>query len=335
MTYIIAEVGSNHLGNLNLAYEHIKVAAEKGANAVKFQYFLAHTDIANRPSGPDSVEYDKYINPSDYKMLKQLEMPLSWLEKLNNCAKHNKIDLLFSASDTSCLEPISKFSNKIKIASCDIDNILLLKAIKGLFKEIILSTGSADYLVIKKAKSFLQNGNNILTILYCVSDYPMKLNKYDLNAIPSLKKYFGPNIGYSDHALNWQASIMAIMQGATVLERHFIIDKKIDSPDAIVSSDPDELGQIINFSKNFNYKHQGKIDDIGSVFKLDRVKSELRRSPVANKNLKKGHQVKIDDVVYLRPAIGMDPFKFYEDFIGKTILRDISSGNYFSESDFN
>lgn len=335
MTFIIAEIGSNHLCNLDLAYKHIESASKVGADAVKFQYFKAESDLANRPDNELSSEYDNYINETDYEFLKSLEIPIAWLEPLKKCADKNNIELFFSCSDTEALNEIAKISNRIKIASCDIDNLNLLSQIKKLFDNVILSTGSADYNTILNANNYLaENTTNKTTILYCVSEYPMLLESYDMNAIASLKSHFDNKIGYSDHAKDWQASAVALSQGIDVLERHFVIDKNINSPDVCVSSDTDEFRAIVEYSNKIERKDVNSSFDVKNIFNLKRNNKLLRRSPVTKANMSAGKIINLDEVEFLRPAIGMDAFEYLNDYMGKRISRNIKAGEYLNKLDF-
>jgi len=335
MAYMIADVGSNHLGRLDLALAHVEAASGAGADAVKFQYFRANTDLARRPQSDLAPAYDQYVSPGEFEALEALELPDEWLAPLDDCAKAHDVALMFSCSDVSGLERVRAFGDTIKIASCDVDHVELLTCVRRLFRRAILSTGGADLAIIQNARGLLMAGGSLdLTLLYCVSEYPMPLERFDPNAIDLLRQLHGHNVGYSDHAQGWQASAWALTLGVTVLERHFVLDRTIASPDATVSSTPQEFKEIAEWAAARERWPSSLPASNMQSFASGAARRDLRRSPVARIDLAAGTTVGAKDVTYLRPAIGLDAFVFTREYAGRTLARDVPAGEYLRPSDF-
>ena len=297
--YIIAEIGNNHNGSLSLAKKLIIEAKKSGANCVKFQTFstsslFSKKSFKNNPQvKKDSDKYTLTLN--DFITLKKF-------------AQTKKID--FTATPFSIKEVdflVNQLNVKlIKIASMDINNYPFIEYISKIKKPIIISTGFGNKYEIKKAISILKKNKAKFAVLHCVSEYPPKMNKLNLIRIPYLKKIFNVPVGFSDHTVGVESSLIALALGANIIEKHFTLDKKMKGWDHLISANPNELKIISNFSKNINKKLGVK-----NIYRVESEKSTklFRRSIVANNIISKGKKILLSDLNFKRPGNGLEPSK--------------------------
>ena len=308
--YIIAEIGNNHNGSLKLAKKIILQAKASGAHCVKFQTFTTDSLFSkksfynNKKLRKDSNKFT--LNLDDFKILK-------------NYSKKNKIDFTatpFSFSEVDFL--ISKLSLKfIKIASMDINNYPLIEYIAKKKVFVILSTGFGSKIEIEKAISILRINKIKFAILHCVSEYPPKNEKLNLKRIPTLKKKFNIPVGFSDHTIGVNSSIIALTLGANIIEKHFTLNKRMKGWDHAISADPKELKIITDFA--FNIK---KILGIEKIFRVESKKNTklFRRSIVSSKKLYKGDKIIFTDLNFKRPGDGLEPIK-WKTLVGKYLKK--------------
>lgn len=231
--YIIAEIGSNHNGELKIAKDHIIEAKKCGANAVKFQIFKS--------------KYFFKINSKNYKYIKKYEFKLNWINEIKKLCDKLKIDLILSFFNSDDVTPkILKKISAIKIASSEVINHkLLIKAAKSK-KPIFLSTGISNLSEVFEAIEIIEsNGNNRISILQCSSIYPAKDNELNLNVIETYKNYFKYTIGFSDHSKSIISSVIAVAKGAKIIEKHFTLDNSMSGPDHSYALTPKEFKQMI------------------------------------------------------------------------------------------
>ena len=245
--YIIAEIGLNHAGNINIAKKLIKDAKEAGANAAKFQIFEPHT-LGRDPR-------NKITAKSRWKKLYTSDKDLL---KLIKYCKKNKIDFLCSVFDERSLERVKNLKLKfIKVASSEVNNLSLLKKIKKTKIAPILSTGMSNDNEIRKAVNILKKPK----LLHCVSLYPCPPSKVNIKRMIQLKKKYRMTTGFSDHSIGIEACKIAIMNGAEIIEKHFTYNKNIKGSDHIHSCEKKELSELVNFSRDFkSYLGQGTIN---------------------------------------------------------------------------
>ena len=222
--YIIAEAGICHNGNIDTAYDMIKVAAEAGADAVKFQAFNA--ERLGRPE------------------LKQYELYLGQYYGLKRCCDDHGVDFLCSCFDTEWLKLLEPLMSKIKIPSSKLSDVKYISECGHLNKEIILSTGLSDFDEIDGVMYGIEWGQKI-TIMHCTTDYPPNINDLNLSCIKRLAEIYEMPVGYSDHTRYSTASVMAVAMGATVIEKHFTLDSDQEGPDHHMSCEPHELWHFI------------------------------------------------------------------------------------------
>tara|TARA_A100001015_G_scaffold255912_1_gene297675 strand:+ start:7528 stop:8613 length:1086 start_codon:yes stop_codon:yes gene_type:complete len=344
-TYIIAEAGVNHNGKIKHAKKLIDIAVDAGADAVKFQLFNSDM-IVTKLAGKARYQLNRNKDETQYSMLKKLELKKSELMELSNYCINKKIDFLCSAFDSDSLKFLIKNIKikTLKIASGEITNapFLLEHARSG--KNIILSTGASNLREVtdalsvisygllnkkkfknekltikkfrdaynsKKAKKLLQKK---VTILHCTSHYPAPIDEVNLLAIKLMKHKFGLKLGYSDHTNNKLTLLSAVCLGASVLEKHFTINKNMSGPDHKSSANPKELCEMIRQIRIIE-KIMGKKEK-----KLQKSETEnlkiIRKSIVAKDVITTGKQFNKNNIQIKRPGNGINPFLFWK-LIGK------------------
>lgn len=316
-TYVIAEIGLNHNGNLILAKKMILAAKYAGADAVKFQSFRTDEFMSNKKI---SYSYNKNKKRENmYKMFNRLEFKNYWYLKLKQFCDKKKIDFLTSVADIDSLKDYLKIKPKaIKVASEDIINYKLLKALSKVNKTIIISTGMADEEEIRKALKIFKNKKKII-LLHCVSLYPTHNSLININRINTLKEKFNLRVGFSDHTEGIKASVMAAILGAVVIEKHFTTSRKLSGPDQKFSIEPNELKKMIKeirLAKDM--LGDGKIHPKSKELFYRR---KFRRSIVANEFIKKNTKIKSTMLALKRPGTGLHP-KYLEKIVGSLAKKN-------------
>ena len=315
--FIIAEAGANHDRDLNQAKNLVDIAVQSGCDAVKFQTYSSETLYA------DNVEdFAGYKNIN--KLIKNLELPREWQKELFQYCNDSGIEFMSTPFD----EDSAVFLNKIgvsifKIPSGDITNYLLLKKVASFKKEVFLSTGMANLKDIRNAlkilKKFGLKMSNI-TIMQCNTDYPTSLDDVNLNVLNTFKRYFKTYVGYSDHTLDIDLPSYAVAMGASVIEKHFTINRNLKGPDHKASLMPLELKQMIDKIRKVEVSmgsHEKK-----PTFSEKKNMSIARKSIVAAKNIKKGDVFTSSNITCKRPGTGLSPM-LIPKIIGK-----LSKKNY-------
>ena len=331
--YIIAEIGGNHNGDMDLAKEMIKSAKCSGADAVKFQMY-----------GPRTLFTQDYLADLDKGNVK-LENVQSWSTKelgLNNIFEQVKkfaveesehieyfkyareigIDYATSAFTKSgidfCIDQKVAF---LKIASCDVTNLDLIEYAISKDYPIQIALGMASLGEIEQIVNMIpKKQKRKVTLLHCVSLYPPKDDIVNLKFIQTLKRTFGMEVGYSDHTLGFSIPLAAIALGASVIEKHFTLDKNLPGWDHKVSANPEELRIICTESKRI-YEAIGSGIKIISEEELAKRK-KFRRSITTKTSLKKGHILTYEDILFKRPGTGI-PANRYKEVIGRRLKDDI------------
>jgi N,N'-diacetyllegionaminate synthase len=322
--YIIAEAGVNHNGSLDRAEQMVKVAANAGADAIKFQTFKADTLVTKNAAKADYQIKASGGDETQFEMLKRLELSFEdHLELLETC-KLNHIEFLSSPFDLTTIEFLKEIGiTKWKIPSGEITNLPYLRRIASLGQEIILSTGMADLEEIRVAILLFTTGGLSLekiTILHCNTAYPTPMQDVNLKAIQTIKESFpGAKIGYSDHTKGIEIPIAAVAMGATIIEKHFTLDKKLPGPDHKASLAPDELIRMVKAVRNIEIA-------LGNGQKKPSP-SEKKNKPIARKSIvaacsiRKGEIFSNDNLTVKRPGNGISPMR-WDDVIGKKASRD-------------
>ncbi|KPK27755.1 MAG: pseudaminic acid synthase [Desulfobacterales bacterium SG8_35_2] len=326
-TYIIAEAGVNHNGNLQVARKMVEVAAEAKADAVKFQTFKAENLAL--PSAP-KVDYQASSTPDDesqFAMLQKLELSLENHLELLECCRRNRIDFLSTPFDLDSVDLLIELGlHTLKISSGDITDLPLLRKIGRLKKKVILSTGMSTLDEIADALNILQEAGTPLqniTVLHCNTEYPTPAEDVNLLSIRAIEEHFNVRVGYSDHTLGIEIPIAAVSLGAEVIEKHFTLDKNLPGPDHKASLEPAELKDMVIAIRNIE-KAFGSALKKPSPSELKNL-LVVRKSIVARQTIQKGEIFSEKNLTTLRPGNGMSPMQ-WDDIIGTPASRDFSIG---------
>lgn len=334
MPYIIAEIGSNHNGDMDLARKMIDSAVKCGCNAVKFQSWTPKSLIAEE-------EYNRNItyndNPRKHwgslrEMVERYYLREEQHRELKEYCDTVGIDFCstpFSPEETDLLESLNV--PFYKIASMDVNNHRLLKHVATKNKPVILSTGMATLGEIERAiETITSAGNEKIVLLHCISIYPPEYHDIHLNNIIMLKQTFGFPVGFSDHTIGYSIPLAAVAMGACLIEKHFTTDKALDGWDHEISADPAEMQIIVKESKNIKTAMGSPIRTVSKA--EQEKKKKFRRSIVAARPMKKGHMVSDDDLEFKRPGTGIAPDQA-DLLMGKILLRDIQEDELISWKD--
>jgi len=320
-TFIIAEAGSNHDQKLGQAKKLIDIAANAGADAVKFQIFQTDKIVAKTSL---KAEYMEKVSEkeSTYDIFKRIELPREWPPELAEYARKRDLIFLCSAFDEEGVDLLDEIGvPAFKIASGEITNFPLLKYTAEKGKPMIVSTGASTIGEIEEAVSAIKaTGNENIILLHCISNYPAAIEDANLKCMAAMQHAFELPVGYSDHALGIVAPLAAAALGAVVIEKHFTLSKKLSGPDHFYALEPQELKAMVE-----NIRTIEKL--MGSPNKQP-VKAELesrklgRRSIFAAKNTPAGTIIAREMLAILRPAIGLQP-KLIDVIVGRRAKSDI------------
>jgi len=323
-TTIIAEAGVNHNGSIEIAKRLIDVAADAGADYVKFQTFKADKLVTRDAKKAEYQRKNVSIeDDSQYQMLKRLELSAEQHFELAVYCKEKKIHFLSTAFDSESIELLSELNLRLwKIPSGEITNYPYLKKIAQYKKPVVLSTGMSTLDDIRAAINVLVNNGisqSEITVLHCNTQYPTPMEDVNLSAMLTIAKEIGVKIGYSDHTLGIEVPIAAVALGATVIEKHFTLDRNMEGSDHKASLEPDELKAMVSAVRNIE-KALGSKDKIvtGSEAKNMNI---ARKSIVAAKFIAKGEALTEENITVKRPGNGISPMK-WEEVLGKPAVRD-------------
>jgi len=316
-TYIIAEIGFNHLGSFNLAKKMTLSAIKSGVDAVKFQTFDP-TELVDKKS-------------PHFKLIKNCDLKIDEYFKIKTICRNHKIDFLTTPFDKKSIKISKKIGfDAIKIASMDLNNFQILNEVKKLNKPIILSTGMSSIEEIKKSFNFLKNSNVFL--LHCISKYPTKTEEVGLNFLNNLKIISKWKIGFSDHTTNNLAGIMSIVLGAKIIEKHFTLNNDLPGADNKLSLNPANMKKFIQEIRTAEKALENKLPRAD-----DEVKEKFRRYFFARTFIKKGEKINESNVIlkrilkYNRNQLDAGN---YLDYLNKKINRDLKVNDIILKSYF-
>jgi N,N'-diacetyllegionaminate synthase len=320
---IIAEAGVNHNGSIQLAKKLIDKAVFSGADAVKFQTFKAKNVLSKNAPKADYQKQTTNLRESQFDMIKRLELDERAHQELIAYCKKANIMFLSTPFDLDSVDLLNELGLQIfKIPSGEITNLPYLRRIGSLCKEVILSTGMSDLKEIGEAIKILTNAGTLkenITVLHANTMYPTPMEDVNLRAILTIQNKFDVAVGYSDHTLGIEVDIAAVAMGATVIEKHFTIDKTMDGPDHKSSIDPEELKAMVSSIRNIE-KALGSSVKKPSKSEKPNI-SMARKSIVARKSIKKGELFTEKNITIKRPGIGISPMK-WDTILGKVAERD-------------
>jgi N,N'-diacetyllegionaminate synthase len=320
--FIIAEAGVNHDGLIDNAYRLIDAAVEAGADAIKFQTFKAESLVSKNV---DKANYQKQTtneSESQFEMIKKLELNVDAHKKLINYCNDKNILFMSSPFDHDSIDLLDELGLKIfKIPSGEITNLPYLRHIGLLAKQVILSTGMSTLKEVGDALSILiDNGTKKedITVLHANTMYPTPMEDVNLNAMLTIQKKFGTAVGYSDHTLGIEVGVAAVAMGASVIEKHFTLDKTMDGPDHKASLEPKELKEMVLSIRNIE-KALGSSEKKPSPSESINM-DVVRKSIVANQVIKKGDVLSDNNITTKRPGTGISPMK-WNDVIGSLATK--------------
>lgn len=345
-TFIIAEAGVNHNGSLEMAKQLVDVAVEAGADAVKFQTYKTENLVTKSAKQADYQKKNIGYSSTQFEMLKRLELSYEDFRQLKSYCDSKKIMFLSTPFDLESVDFLidDLGINLIKIPSGEITNAPYLYKIASKNVKVVVSTGMAtideihlslaflaygfakkDDLSTENVKRFYQTeeANKLLAqkvqILHCTSEYPTPLDEINLNAIDALKEEYKLNVGLSDHSEGIIVSVAAVAKGASIIEKHFTLDKSLKGPDHRASLNPTELAKMIRYIRITEQALGQKIKV--PTFSELKNKNIARKSLVAAKNIEKGEIFTKENLTVKRPGEGIEPY-YYWDYIGKVATKE-------------
>ena len=323
--FIIAELSANHNGNLEVAKETIRAAKRTGADAIKLQTYTPDTltiDCDNEYFKIDGGTL--WDGKTLYELYGEAYTPWEWHQELFKVAAEEELICFSSPFDKTAVDFLEELNvPAYKIASFEIQDIPLIAYTASKGKPIIMSTGIATEEDIQLAVDTCRKaGNNDIILLKCTSSYPAPLELANLNTIPDLKSRFSVEVGFSDHTYGHIAPVVATTLGATVIEKHFILNNEVGGPDADFSLDVDEFTQMVDAVRDAE-KLQGSVSyDISEKVKKNR---KFARSLFVVEDVKAGEILTEKNIRSIRPGYGLHP-KYYNEVVGKKVIKNITKG---------
>lgn len=322
-TVIIAEAGVNHNGDLVLAHKLIDVAAEAGADFVKFQTFSADRLVTTQAKKADYQTQTTDAQESQYAMIRRLELTPEMHKTLIEHCKLRGIQFFSTAFDIASLDLLVELGlNFFKIPSGEITNLPYLRHIGRFAKPVILSTGMATLEEVEAALQVLEQAGTArgkITVLHCTTEYPTPMTDVNLRAMQTLHNTFGVAVGYSDHTLGIEVATAAVALGAAVIEKHFTLDRNLSGPDHKASLEPHELKAMVTAIRNIEKA-------LGNGMKRP-SQSEIKNREIARKSLVAACAIRAGEVfneknlAVKRPGTGVSPMR-WDEVLGCKASRD-------------
>ncbi len=316
---IIAEVGVNHNGNIELAKNMIVEAKRCGADIVKFQTAKLEMFVTRNAEKADYQKQTTDSKESQYNMLKKLTLSFEQFVMLDNYCKENDITFLSTPFDVASIDFLNQLEMPFwKIPSGEITNFPYLIRIASTHKPIVLSTGMSTIDEIQAAINVLQdNGSDAITLLHCTTEYPAPYLDVNLKAMETLRSKFNVAVGYSDHTKGIEIPVAAVAMGATIIEKHFTLDRNMEGPDHKASLEPDEFASMVKAIRNVELA----IGD-GEKKPAESEKKNIaiaRKSIVAACKINKGEVFTEDNITTKRPGNGISPMQWVEVLGGRAV----------------
>lgn len=326
--FIIAELSANHMNDFDIAVKTIEAIAESGADAVKFQTFTPDTITLNCDNEYFHIKQGTvWDGQLLYDLYEDAYMPWDWQPKLKKIAEDLGLIVFSSPFDKTSVDFLEDMDvPAYKIASFEITDIPLIKYVASKNKPIIISTGIAEKEDIELAiETCLKEGNDKIAILKCTSSYPAPYEEINLKTINDMEKKFNTTVGLSDHTLGDEIAIAAVTLGAKIIEKHFILNKKLGGPDCEFSMEPQEFKKMVTAIRNTE-KALGTVSY--NLSDKTRKNREFSRSLFVVKDIKKGELITEENVRSVRPGFGLHP-KYLEEVLGKKAKKDLDKGTPF------
>ena len=320
---IIAEAGVNHNGSFELAKKMVDAAKEAGVDYVKFQTFNPKKLVSKFA---EKAEYQKETTGSDetqLEMLQKLTLTEDNFLSLRDYCRDVGIGFISTPFDLDSIAFLETFDMDFwKVPSGEVTNLPYLEAIARTKKKVVMSTGMCDMNEIQDAIEVLEkNGTTDITLLHCNTQYPTPYEHVNLSAMNSIRDALHKEVGYSDHTQGIEVPIAAVAMGATVIEKHFTLDKNMEGPDHKASLNPTELKQMVVAIRNIEQAIGNGLKE--PSFSEMANKGVARKSIVASRSIKQGEAFSEENLTTKRPGTGISPMKWYE-VIGQVAPRDFS-----------
>lgn len=331
-TFIIAEAGVNHNGDISIAKKLIDAAVDAGADAVKFQIFKAENVVSKVAPKAGYQEESTDVAESQFEMLKRLELTEQDFAELKEYCEQRGILFMSTPHDYGSIDILDQLGVPVfKVGSGDLTNLPYLRHMARKRKPIILSTGMATLGEVEEAvETIWATGNRNLILLHCVSNYPARVADCNLRAMQTLEIAFKQPVGFSDHTLGIEISLAAVAMGAKVIEKHFTLDKEMSGPDHKASLEPNELRAMVQgirkIEKAFGDGIKKPAESEADTRKVS------RKSIVAKMNIVKGEVIKADHLIIKRPGTGIKP-KYFDSVVGRKARQDIETDTLLSWED--
>jgi len=324
-TLIIAEAGVNHNGDLALARQLIDVAAEAGADLVKFQTFSADRLVTTHAGKADYQTRTTDAGESQHTMIRRLELTRDMHEALSAHCNTRGIQFFSTGFDSESIDLLVELGlDRFKIPSGEITNLPYLRHVGHYGKRVILSTGMATLGEIEAALEVLEQAGtprDRITVLHCNTEYPTPMADVNLRAMLTIRDAFGVAVGYSDHTSGIEVAIAAVALGATVIEKHFTLDRNLPGPDHKASLEPDEFKAMVAAIRNIEKA-------LGDGIKRSSA-SEAKNKPIARRSLVAASAIRAGEVfsetnlTVKRPGTGLSPMR-WEEVLGRKAPRDFA-----------
>lgn len=318
---IIAEAGVNHNGSYDTAIEMVDAAKKAGADYIKFQTFVPEKLVS---AYAEKAEYQKKTTGSDESQLDMLKKLTLTNDEFLNIKKYcDKIGIGFLSTpfDQESIDFLEKLNMDFwKVPSGEITNLPYLEKIAETKRKVVMSTGMSSINEIQDAVNLLEkNGAGDIILLHCNTQYPTPFEDVNLKAMNTIQMVTGKKVGYSDHTNGIAVSIAAVAMGAVVIEKHFTLDREMEGPDQKASLEPEELHKMVSSIRNIE-KAIGQEIKTPSVSEINN-RNVVRKSIVANRDIKMGEVFSKDNLTTKRPGDGISPM-FWYDVLGKEAIRD-------------
>ncbi|MFK8047897.1 MAG: N-acetylneuraminate synthase [Halioglobus sp.] len=321
--FVIAEVGVNHNGKVEIARELIDVAKSAGVDAVKFQAFTTSKLVAESAPMAQYQEKNTQKGQTQYEMLKALELSPQDFEFIYHYCRDQGLEFLCTPFDLGNIDMLESLGVKrFKIPSGEINNLPYLRYLSRKAESVVLSTGMAVLGEIEDAIEILTTSGmerDKITVLHATTEYPTPMNEVNLRAMQTISNSFKVAVGYSDHTLGSEVAIAAVALGATVIEKHFTLSRTMEGPDHRASLEPDELRGMVQAIRNIEVALGDGVKKPTSS--EGKNKLVARKSIVASEEIPKGRIFTEENITIKRPGTGLSPMR-WDELIGTTATKD-------------
>lgn len=323
-TYIIAEMSANHAGSFERAKEIIYAAKESGADCIKIQTYTADTITMDCDNGYFHIDNGTWAGETLYHLYEEAYTPWEWQADLKAEADKIGIDFLSTPFDKTSVDFLESLEvGAYKIASFELVDIPLIEYVASKEKPIILSTGMGSLEEVQEAVGAIQKYHNKFTLLKCSSAYPAISSEMNLATMADMKRRFGCPVGLSDHSMGSLGAVTAVAMGASVIEKHFCLDRGIENPDSSFSMEPQEFAGMVRDIRDVE-KAIGEVYYGSARQEIENLK--FRKSIFVSEDVREGEFLTEKNIRVIRPAYGLKP-KYYGQVIGKKAKKDLYRGN--------